>query len=316
MQINAVEHFVCPKCHHALDLSITRQEGTKVKTGNLSCMHCENSYEIVNYIPRFVDSEAYVESFGDEWHLFKRVKNDRMQMSMDEMQNYLSLEEIDITGKTVLEIGCGAGPYLEVSAKHWKAKHVFGIDLSRAVDAAYENVGDLENITIIQADLFHLPFKNQQFDVLYSLGVLHHTPNTKDAFQAVSKKVAKGGLMSVWLYGAYWLRKSANQDRIRKYITSKLSSRQLYRFSIFASYLYYLYKIPFIGTALRETIPIAMDTDKDVRALNTHDLYSPEYINRHYADELYEWYEEEAFEKMKPSHYLLGMRAIKRTEVA
>jgi len=307
-----MDFLVCPECHGGLDLSVNQENGNKIKSGSLNCHGCKTEYEIHDYIPRFVFSEEYVESFGDEWHLFKRVKNDRMQMSKDEMNNYLALGESDIAGKTVLEIGCGAGPYLEVSAKYWKAKHIFGIDLSRAVDAAYDNVGELENVTIIQADLFKLPFKDEQFDVLYSLGVLHHTPNTQEAFSAVSKKVKKGGVMSVWLYGAYWLRKSANQDRIRKWITSKLSSTQLYRFSIFASYLYYLYKIPFLGTALRETIPIAMDKDKDVRALNTHDLYSPEYINRHYIDELYVWYRNEDFENMEPSRYLLGMRATKK----
>ena len=313
MKPEVMKDLVCPECHGELRLHDILEQNGKIKKATLSCDQCDLHFPVVDFIPRFVSSQEYVESFGEEWHLFKRVKNDRMQMSKDEMKNYLSLEQKDIEGKLILEIGCGAGPYLEVSAANYNAHHVFGVDLSRAVDAAYENVGHLENVTVIQANLFKLPFRDEYFELMYSLGVLHHTPDTKEAFKAVCKKVKEGGVASVWVYGAYWLRKSANQDRIRQWVTSKLSVKQLYAFSKFASYLYYLYKVPFIGTMLRETFPIAMDNDKDVRALNTYDLYSPTYIHRHYVDEIYEWYEKEGFEKMRPSRYLLGMKAIKKS---
>ena len=99
-------------------------------------------------------------------------------MSIDEMKNYLDLKTEDIEDKTVLEIGCGAGPYLDVSARIYNAKHIIGIDLSRAVDAAYENVGNLDNVTIIQADLFNLPFKKDFFDYVSADEdcILEHAP--------------------------------------------------------------------------------------------------------------------------------------------
>lgn len=312
MRLEDLSYIVCPTCKESLDIDIKEQNDLKIKTAMLLCSTCKKTYNVKNYIPRFISSQEYVESFGDEWHLFKRVKNDRLKMSEDEMKNYLALTKDDIYNKKILEIGCGAGPYLEVSARRFKAAHIVGIDLSQAVDAAYENVGHLDNVTIIQANLFSLPFKDNFFDVVYSLGVLHHTPNTHEAFKAVSTKVTQGGVLSIWLYGAYWLRKSRNQDRLRRYITSKLSSKTLYKVSKIASYLYYLYKIPFIGTALRETIPIAMDKDKEVRALNTFDLYSPTYIHRHYVDEVYTWFKNEGFENIEPAHYLLGMKASRK----
>lgn len=308
----SLSFFVCPSCKNDLKLNIKEENNHRVKEGTLECVNCANEYKIINYVPRFVTNEEYVSSFGDEWHLFKKVKNSKPHMSKDEMNKYLSLNKEDIENKTILEIGCGAGPYLDISAREYNAKHIIGVDLSRAVDSAYENVGDLENVTIIQANLFSLPFKNSTFDLVYSLGVLHHTPNTKEAFNSITPFVKEGGEVSIWLYGKYWERKIRNQNWIRRNLTSKLSSKQLYVFSKIASYLYYLYLTPILGDGLRERLPIAMDKDIEVRQLNTFDMYSPTYINYHYLDEVYEWFEENGFEKIKPSKYLLGMKGIKK----
>lgn len=303
-----LNYLVCPSCKSELIMKNQEVEKDRVKNALLSCSQCSHNYKIVNFIPRFVSDEQYVCSFGDEWHLFKNVKNSKTQMSIDEMKNYLNLGKEDIEDKVVLEIGSGAGPYLDVSARIFGAKHIFGVDLSRAVDAAYENVGHHENVTIIQADLFNLPFKEHSFDLVYSLGVLHHTPNTKEAFKAVSKFVKSGGILSIWLYGNYWIRKIKCQNWIRRNITSKFSSKGLYTFSKIASYLYWLYKIPILGDGLRERFPIAMDEDIEVRALNTYDMYSPTFINYHYLDEVYSWFEEENFKNIQPSRYILGMK--------
>lgn len=54
-----------------------------------------------------------------------------------------------------------------------------------------------------------------------------------------------------------------------------------------------------------------MDKDIQVRQLNTFDMYSPTYINYHYLDEVYEWFEEENFKDIRPSRYLLGMKGYK-----
>jgi SAM-dependent methyltransferase len=310
--MNLFHLLVCPQCKKELDLQKEEVIDNKVKTGKFICTHCNKEYPIINFIPRFVDSELYVESFGDEWNIYKNVKNSRPDMSKDEMKNYLGIEKKDIENKTVLEIGCGAGPYLDISAREYNAKHIIGVDLSRAVDAAYENVGELENVTIVQADLFNLPFKEESFDVVYSLGVLHHTPNTQEAFNSISNYVKPQGVLSVWIYGNYWKRKIDAQQWLRKNLFCRFSPKALKIFSFFsANILYYLYLLPVLGDGLRERFPIAMDQDKAVRELNTFDMYSPTHIHYHYIDELYNWFADNNFKDMTPSRYLLGMKGKK-----
>jgi len=137
MRKEVLKYLCCSECKGELKLSVFEEENEKVKNGVLVCQNCNKEFKILNFIPRFVDSEMYVDTFGEEWNIYKNVKNSRPEMSIDEMKNYLGLFEKDIKDKFVLEIGCGAGPYLDICANYYNAKEEIGIDLSRAVDAAY-----------------------------------------------------------------------------------------------------------------------------------------------------------------------------------
>ena len=94
------------------------------------------------------------------------------------------LEPADFEGRVVLDAGCGKGRHIFLAAK-FKARTVVGVDLSNAVEAAYRNTRELPNVHVIQADIYHLPFA-QPFDLAYSIGVLHHLPDPKAGFLALS----------------------------------------------------------------------------------------------------------------------------------
>jgi ubiquinone/menaquinone biosynthesis C-methylase UbiE len=55
----------------------------------------------------------------------------------------------------------------------------------------------------------HLPFRNESFDVVYSNGVLHHTPDTEGAIREVHRVLRRGGVAKVMLYHRnslnYWV---------------------------------------------------------------------------------------------------------------
>jgi SAM-dependent methyltransferase len=81
-----------------------------------------------------------------------------------------------------------------------KAKFVEGIDPSDAVFSAETLLEDYDNVRITQAEVSNLPFEDESFDFVYSLGVLHHIPDTQKAMENSVKKLKKGGYFLVYLY--------------------------------------------------------------------------------------------------------------------
>jgi SAM-dependent methyltransferase len=121
----------------------------------------------------------------------------------------------------VLDAGCGKGRHIFLAAR-FGARAVVGVDLSDAVDAAFSNTRNLENVHVVQADILNLPFK-APFDLAYSIGVVHHLPVPKAGFLALARHVKPGGRISTWVYGREgnrWIEQFV--DPIRKNLTSRL----------------------------------------------------------------------------------------------
>lgn len=103
-------------------------------------------------------------------------------------------------GKNLLEIGCGLGTDLLQFAR--AGAHVTGVDLTPAsIDLARKRFS-LYGVpaTFQVADAESLPFPDASFDVVYSFGVLHHTPDTQKAINEVFRVLKPGGEMILMLY--------------------------------------------------------------------------------------------------------------------
>lgn len=190
----------CPDCHQAFKLEAEQEEGEEVMTGELACS-C-NSFPIIRGVPRMlpgqVDSKNWTtaERFGEEWKQFPML-TDKYE---DQFLSWIRpVGREHFKDKLVLDVGCGKGRHM-FCANDFGAREVIGIDLSAAVDAAFDNIGRLPNVHIMQADLYHLPLK-PEFDYAYSVGVLHHTPEPAKSFQCMVDKVKQGGSVSAWVYG-------------------------------------------------------------------------------------------------------------------
>jgi len=170
------------------------------------------------------------------------------------------------------------------------------------------NVGKRPNVHIIQADIFNLPFKNEVFDHMYSIGVLHHTPDTKKAFNSVFPFLKKGGEFAVFIYEKGFYHRYS--DLWRK-ITVKLPLRVMYILSSIAIPLYYIHKIPFLGPALQFAFPTANWPKWKWRWLDTFDWYTPKYQWKHTYPEVYRWFKENGFSDMELFDYPVCMRGKK-----
>ncbi len=108
-----------------------------------------------------------------------------------------------VAGKTVLEGGCGPGRFLPLLAAH--ADRVVALELGSHVDRAAERCRHLPNVDLVQGSVLAPPFKPGTFDLVYSLGVLHHTEQPERGARALASLVADDGQLSVWVYGPdYW----------------------------------------------------------------------------------------------------------------
>jgi SAM-dependent methyltransferase len=286
----------------------------------LRCSECGRSYPLVNGIYRFVDAQHYAGSFGFQWNVHAKTQLDTEQSRRSEgaFQRRTGFRPQDLEGKLVLDVGCGMGRFAEVVSR-WGA-YVVGIDLSLAAEVAAKNLSG-RPASIFQADVFALPFAPESFDYIYSIGVLHHTPDCQKAFKALPKLLKTGGRIAIWLYSGYnaWYRMS---DVYRK-VTRRMPPRWLHRLCYLVVPLYgvhqVLRKIPGIGRpmsgALAYMIPMSFNRDPKWRVLDTFDWYSPWYQSKHTYEEVFRWFESCGLDDLRVIEQPIAVQGRKRVGV-
>jgi SAM-dependent methyltransferase len=294
MKRSALRFLACPLCRGPLELSAEREDGSEVESGVLACAGCDRAYRIAGGVPRFVDDGAYASSFGFQWNRFQAVQLDSLNGGRESertLEATTGWGRADYEGRLVLDAGVGAGRFAEVVAD--KGGEVVGVDLTRAVDAAYHNVGRRERVHVVQADIFAMPFRDATFDLAYSIGVLHHTPDPAAAFTRVAAVVKRGGGLAVYLYAGYGIGKHFS-DAIRT-VTTRLPARLMLGMASAAVPLYYVYRVPVFGDLLQLVAPISMHRDWRWRWLDTFDWYTPRYQWKLLYPEVIRWFRTQGF---------------------
>jgi SAM-dependent methyltransferase len=102
----------------------------------------------------------------------------------------------DLRGCRVLDVGCGSGQHVSLVAGY--AREVVGLDLNTA-ELARQRTRHLPNVTIVQGDAgTYRP--DRPFDVVYCIGVIHHTDDPDLVFRNLQDCCRPGGLLIVWCY--------------------------------------------------------------------------------------------------------------------
>jgi ubiquinone/menaquinone biosynthesis C-methylase UbiE len=118
------------------------------------------------------------------------------------LQDYMhqAFRFADYSGKTVLEIGCGAGIDSAEFARN--GAKVISSDLTRAGTELTRDLLTESGLPgdIIQSDAKALPFRDHSFDCVYSFGVLHHFPQIETALAEIYRVLKPGGQVMVMLY--------------------------------------------------------------------------------------------------------------------
>ena len=138
-----------------------------------------------------------VDSFGEEWQSFHGFDEKEIMKLGDEYFDIVTPEMINESTQ-LLEVGCGSGRFLKYLST--RAGFLVGIDPSQAIGAADKLLGQNDKIVLAKASANDLPFEDESFDFVCSIGVLHHIPDTFKGLQACVDKVKKGGYFYTYLY--------------------------------------------------------------------------------------------------------------------
>lgn len=197
-----LEEFLrCPGCSGRVCVDNEQSE--------FLCQSCGEAYPFSAGIPRMVSREmreslansaaqdvkaATALSFGYEWTHFSEM---RPEWEVNFLA-YMSPHGPDFfAGKRVLDAGCGTGRHAYYAGKF--GAEVWAMDLGPAVEVAAQNTKGMP-VHAVQADLCHPPFEPASFDMVYSIGVLHHLPDPEGAFRNLVRFVKPGGHVQVYLY--------------------------------------------------------------------------------------------------------------------
>ncbi|PCJ01412.1 MAG: hypothetical protein COB15_00375 [Flavobacteriales bacterium] len=112
---------------------------------------------------------------------------------------FAPLKQTDIQSKSVLELGCGNGSLL-THMTQWNPSTITGVDLGDSVLSCKKNMNltNFENFQVLQHDL--TSFESDGYDLVYSIGVLHHLKKPKEGFDALIKNTKNGGRFHGWVY--------------------------------------------------------------------------------------------------------------------
>tara|TARA_Y100000590_G_C15494942_1_gene929275 strand:+ start:148 stop:972 length:825 start_codon:yes stop_codon:yes gene_type:complete len=138
-------------------------------------------------------------SFGDEWRTFTYELKD--SEIIDIFNNYF-----DVFPKKFLnhdsigfDLGCGTGRWAKFIAP--KVKKLYCIDPSLpALNVAKKKLNHFNNCCFLNQNSNNFSIKKETMDFGYSLGVLHHVPNTKAAVSNCVSKLKKGSPFLLYLY--------------------------------------------------------------------------------------------------------------------
>lgn len=176
--------------------------------------------------------------FGYEWDRYSWVTKDYEKQFL----NWTSpLTPSDWKGKRILDAGCGMGRNSYWPMK-WGASSLIAFDFDeRSVNRAKETLKDFSNVQVQFKSIYDISWKDE-FDVTFSIGVIHHLRDPQLALMHMITALKSGGKLLIWVYGYEgneWIVRYVNPVRI--HITSKLPLSLVHFLSYFCSVPLYLY---------------------------------------------------------------------------
>ena len=225
-------------------------------------------------------------------------------------------------GERILDAGCGSGEKTRVLAELCPVQQVVGLDLGiGALERASAQFGTVKNLDYVQGNILQPPFREKAFRWGISIGMLHHTPDTRRAFAAFRKLLADDPAVLIWIYRPFW---DAPEMRLMYFCGDVLflgqSPKLPPRLTRFRSGRWrHVYRWPTSTAAARtaagQDLPFFRPGEMTfgegftVKVFHLFDTLLPRYQFRHTPREVEGWFEEEGIQSTfhVHSYYLAGV---------
>ena len=338
MYLKALSWLRCPISGSELEcFSISANEDGNVITGILYSSEGGYWYPVINYVPILLIFETPVlraferehgaeiaslghlkrpdgitrpgerqvqKTFTEEWSQTGHAEI-TFGYEFDELvemhRTWLYLPpEGDPSAKIIWNVGCGHGQESLALAKLYPSADIVAMDLNLSLLSAAPGLLAYPNVHMVIGSAFAPPVARRHFDHVHSQGVIHHTYNTKRAFDELEKAVAADGSLFIWVYAnedLYQRKGVLNwfRNRFRNFndlVTRQILSRapapvRSAAIHVGAWGTHWLFKRR-VSHADRWEL-------KNTRHV-LRDAFTPPYIKRHGFNEMIHWFQDTGFD--------------------
>lgn len=266
---------------------------------------------------RLVADDNYTDNFGYQWNKFAATQIDQkqqnQQLSYTRFFAVTGWDKEDLQGKNILEVGSGAGRFSQVVLDDTKA-NLYSVDYSNAVEANFKNNGHhKDRFHLYQASVYDMPFAKGQFDKVFCMGVIQHTPDVEKTVQSLISMAKPGAEVIVDFYcvNGWWTKVQAKymfRPITKKWSNEKLLNKIGKNIDWMIGATTFFNKIG-IGRFVNRFIPICDIkgtlpqglSKKELRewcVLDTFDMFSPEYDQPQKVSTVKRWFEENGMDRV------------------
>lgn len=144
-----------------------------------------------------------VEGFGEEWSRFDQTGMSEIELN-EQFERYFSIFPWTVLPENAVgfDLGCGSGRWAKLTAKRVGKLHCIDAG-AEALNVAMKNLAGLENVEFHHASVEAIPLADNSMDFGYSLGVLHHIPDTAKGIESCARKLKPSAPFLIYLYYAF-----------------------------------------------------------------------------------------------------------------
>ena len=219
-----------------------------------------------------------VDDFGNEWDKFNHItlNEEEIRSSYDQYFKIFPFDELKLDTEG-FDMGCGSGRWASFVAP--RVGHLNCIDPSSAIDVAKKTLSDCNNITFIRGSVSDNQLQKNSQDFGYSLGVLHHVPDTQKAIKSCVELLKVDAPLLLYLYYAFdnkpkWYKLIWKfSELVRKFVNKTPSNLKSIITNIIAVIIYFpLSRIAFFAEKIGfkvNNFPLSYYRDKSFYTMRT-----------------------------------------------